>query len=106
MSTLQERLQGLVDESKTWTTHMEREKSVSTTVMSKVENQTQEIVLRGRGGSTTTNNSEDPLKKLLEHPKVMMRVAMTPEGKNKQTGEGNAFIFLTLLFSCSKTVSI
>lgn len=83
VSTLQERLQGLVDESKSWTTHMEREKSVSTTVMSKVEHQTQEIVLRGRGGSTTTNNSEDPLKKLLEHPKVMMRVAMTPEAAQK-----------------------
>ena len=78
VSTLQERLQGLVDESKSWTTHMEREKGNSTTT-SKVENQTSEIVLRG-GGSTKTN-AEDPVKKLLEHPKVMMRVAMSPEGK-------------------------
>ncbi|GAA5809579.1 hypothetical protein MFLAVUS_002990 [Mucor flavus] len=75
VSTLQERLQGLVDESKTWTTHMEREKGTT-----KVEGQTSEIVLRGKGISTssssTTTNHTEPAK-------VMMRVAMTPEAAQK-----------------------
>lgn len=75
VSTLQERLQGLVDESKTWTSHMEK---------SKVEGQTSEIILRGRGtSSTTTNSTEDPTKKISDHPKVMMRVAMSPEAAQK-----------------------
>ncbi|GAN00709.1 kinase-like protein [Mucor ambiguus] len=81
--TLQERLQGLVDESRSWTTQMEKEK----TTLKTVEGHTSEIILRGRGTSTTTSNhSNDPVvKKLLggEHPKVMMRVAMSPEAAQK-----------------------
>ncbi|KAF1805938.1 kinase-like domain-containing protein [Mucor lusitanicus] len=83
VSTLQERLQGLVDESKSWTAQMEKEKATSKTV----EGQTSEIILRGRGTSTTGNHSgDDPVvKKLLggDHPKVMMRVAMSPEAAQK-----------------------
>lgn len=75
VSTLQERLQGLVDESKTWTTHMEREKGTT-----KVEGQTSEIVLRGKGISTSSNSTTT---NHTEHAKVMMRVAMTPEAAQK-----------------------
>ncbi|RCI05493.1 hypothetical protein CU098_012961, partial [Rhizopus stolonifer] len=70
VSTLQERLQGLVDESKSWATQMEKDKL-------KVEGQTSEIVLRGKGSV-----SED--KKIIERPsKIMMRVAMTPQAAQK-----------------------
>lgn len=60
---------------------MEREKATLKTV----EGQTSEIILRGRGTSTsTTSNNDDSVKKLLvEHPKVMMRVAMSPEAALK-----------------------
>lgn len=86
VSTLQERLQGLVDESKSWTTHMERTKVV-------VEGQTSEIVLRGRGTSTTTSTSfldnKSTSTSLIDTnaaqqaPKIMMRVAMSPEAALK-----------------------
>jgi hypothetical protein len=82
LSTLQERLQGLVDESKSWTTHMEREKSTSTSL--KVEGQTSEIVLRGRG-TTTSTSLIDPSQPSTSTTaqKVMMRVAMSPEAAQK-----------------------
>lgn len=67
MPTLQERLQGLVEESKLWTAQMEQEKIGGKT----------EIVLRGKGPSIT---SDDDHKKNSTHPKILMRVAMTPEG--------------------------
>jgi hypothetical protein len=66
-STLRERLQSLVEESKLWTAQMEQEK-----IGGKAE-----IVLRGKGPSIT---SDDGHKQNLTHPKVLMRVAMTPEG--------------------------
>lgn len=67
ISTLHERLQGLVEESKLWTAKMEQEK-----IGGKAE-----IVLRGKGPSIT---SDDDHKKNSTHPKILMRVAMTPEG--------------------------
>ncbi|EIE77214.1 hypothetical protein RO3G_01918 [Rhizopus delemar RA 99-880] len=70
MPTLQERLQGLVEESKLWTAQMEQEKIGGKT----------EIVLRGKGPSIT---SDDDHKKNSTHPKILMRVAMTPEAAQK-----------------------
>ncbi|CAO3676635.1 unnamed protein product [Rhizopus stolonifer] len=68
ISTLQNRLQGLVEESKSWTTQMEQEKIGGKS----------EIVLRGKGPLVVT---EDIPKKTV--PKVLMRVAMTPEAAQK-----------------------
>lgn len=65
MSTLQERLQGLVEES----LHKSNQQQ------HKVEGQTSEIVLRGRGLSLMDDSSNKS--------KVMMRVAMTPEAAMK-----------------------
>jgi hypothetical protein len=57
-STIHERLQGMVDESKSWPGHKERQRVV--------EGQTSEIVLRGKGSR--------------EEPKTIIRVAMSPQG--------------------------
>ncbi|KAI8878380.1 hypothetical protein K501DRAFT_31720 [Backusella circina FSU 941] len=57
-STIHDRLQGIVDESKSWPSHKERQRAV--------EGQTSEIVLRGKGSR--------------EEPKTIIRVAMSPQG--------------------------
>ncbi|KAI9487141.1 MAG: hypothetical protein EXX96DRAFT_475361 [Benjaminiella poitrasii] len=87
VSTLQERLQNLVDESKSWTSQMERDKINNKSIIVDIHN-TSEIVIRGRGLNATPSNKsvEEPIvtRKLLgEHPKVTMRVAMTPEAALK-----------------------
>ncbi|RCH93252.1 hypothetical protein CU097_001088, partial [Rhizopus azygosporus] len=68
VSTLQERLQGMVNESKSWTAQLEQEKSGGKS----------EIVLRGKGLAPTESE-----KKTTAIPKVLMRVAMTPEAAQK-----------------------
>ncbi|KAI7901912.1 uncharacterized protein BX663DRAFT_512802 [Cokeromyces recurvatus] len=90
VSTLHERLQNLVDESKSWTAQMERDKIINKPTIEM--HNTSEIILRGRGMSTSLNSNhptESPtedtvVKKLLiNHPRVTMRVAMTPEAALK-----------------------
>ncbi|KAI9261737.1 kinase-like domain-containing protein [Sporodiniella umbellata] len=67
-STLQGRLQGMIEESKSFTTQMEQDRLGGKS----------EIVLRGKGPLI---DSEETIKKC--PPKILMRVAMTPEAAQK-----------------------